>query len=109
MAPVIRSRYEQYKRDTQQFTTWLAQTAISLGYPLSKFDQEVGDDVEIKVQSAASKKNARKKARAKELAQLARERLEHDHEISPSNNPLGKLTRQLKVQRSGLILRYFWR
>jgi hypothetical protein len=76
MAPVIRSRYEQYKRDTQQFTTWLAQTAISLGYPLSQFDQEVGGDagdVEIKVQSAASKKNARKNARAKELAQLARE------------------------------------
>jgi hypothetical protein len=78
MAPVIRSRYEQYKRDTQQLTTWLAQKAIALGYPLSKFDQEIGGDggdVEIKVQSAASKKNARKKARAKELAQLAREGL----------------------------------
>ena len=90
MAPVIRSRYEQYKRDTQQFTTWLAQTAISLGYPLSKFDQEVGDDVEIKIQSAASKKNARKKARAKELAQLAREGLGKNDETTPSATPLGK-------------------
>jgi hypothetical protein len=110
MAPVIRSRYEQYKRDTQQLTTWLAQTAIIHGYPLSKFDQEVGgdtEDVEIKVQSAASKKNARKKARAKELAQLAREMLEHDHEISPSTAPLRKWTCQLKVQKSKLIVRYF--
>jgi hypothetical protein len=101
MAPVIRSRYEQYKRDTQQLTTWLAQTAILHGYPLSKFDQEIGgdaEDVEIKVQSAASKKNARKKARAKELAQLAQKGLEHDHEISPSNNPLGKWTYQLEVE-----------
>jgi len=93
MAPVIRSRYEQYKRDTQQLTTWLAQTAILHGYPLSKFDQEIGgdaEDVKIKVQSAASKKNARKKARAKELAQLAREALGKDDEITSSDAPLGK-------------------
>ena len=93
MAPVIRSRYEQYKRDTQQFTTWLAQTAISLGYPLSQFDQEINgdaEDVEIKVQSAASKKNARKKARAKELAQLAREGLGKDNEIASSGPSLGE-------------------
>jgi len=75
-------------------TTWLAQTAILHGYPLSKFDQEIGgdaEDVEIKVQSAASKKNARKKARAKELAQLARDRLGKDDEISSSNPSLGML------------------
>ena len=93
MAPVIRSRYEQYKRDTQQLTTWLAQTAILHGYPLSNFGQEIGgdaEDVKIKVQSAASKKNARKKARAKELAQLAREGLGKDDETASSGAPLGK-------------------
>jgi len=71
----------------------MAQTAILHGYPLSKFDQEIGEDVEdveIKVQSAASKKNARKKARAKELAQLARDELGKDDEITSSAAPLGK-------------------
>jgi len=91
MAPVIRSRYEQYKRDTQQFTTWLAQTAISLGCPLSQFDQEVGDDVEIIVRSAASKRNAKKKARAKEKVRLARQGREGDKEKCTSDHPLGKL------------------
>jgi hypothetical protein len=65
MPPLVRSRYEQYKRDTQQFTTWLAQTAISVGYPVSKFDKRDGIDIGEIVQSAASKKNAKKKARAK--------------------------------------------
>jgi hypothetical protein len=65
MPPLIRSRYEQYKRDTQQFTTWLAQTAISFGYPVSKFDKRNGADIGEIFQSAASKKNAKKKARAK--------------------------------------------
>ena len=65
MPPLIRSRYDQYKRDTQQFTTWLAQTAISVGYPVSKFDKRNGIDIGEIVQSAASKKNAKKKARAK--------------------------------------------
>lgn len=109
MAPVIRSRYEQYKRDTQQFTTWLAQTAISLGYPLSRFDHEAGNDVEIIVRSAASKKNARKKARAKELAQLAQEGLGKDDEITPSDASLGKCPYQLRVENRRLIPRCFWR
>jgi hypothetical protein len=92
MAPVIRSRYEQYKRDTQQFTTWLAQTAISLGYPLSQFDQEINGDaegVEVIVRSAASKKNAKKKARAKEKVRLAREGLEGNKGNAMSDNALG--------------------
>jgi len=82
MAPVIRSRYEQYKRDTQQFTTWLAQTAISLGYPLSNFDQEVkeaevdGVNAEVDIKPAAkSKKNAKRNARARDKVKLARESL----------------------------------
>jgi hypothetical protein len=72
MPPLIRSRYEQYKRDTQQFTTWLGQTAISLGYPLSKFDRCESEDAED-VPTTKSKKNAKKKARAKEKSKLARE------------------------------------
>jgi len=92
MPPVIRSRYDQYKRDTQQFTTWLAQTAISLGYPVSQFDQALGgegDDAQVLVRSAASKKNARKEARAKELAQLAREGLEQDNGNNSAYNLQG--------------------
>ena len=99
MAPVIRSRYEQYKRDTQQFTTWIAQTAILLGYPISKFDLDIGD-VEIIVRSAASKKNARKRARAKEQAQLVRQKLGQNDEISRSGAPLSKWTLQLTFPRS---------
>ena len=72
MASLIRSRYEQYKRDTQQFTTWLAQTAITLGYPLSNFDCRNSEDAED-VPTTKSKKNAKKKARAKEKVKLARE------------------------------------
>lgn len=66
MPPLVRSRYEQYKRDTQQFTTWLAQTAISLGYPISQFDEDTGQGIAEATQSAKAKKNAKKKARAKE-------------------------------------------
>lgn len=66
MPPLVRSRYEQYKKDTQQFTTWLAQTAISLGYPISQFDKSNGNGIGENVRSAASKKNAKRKARAKE-------------------------------------------
>jgi hypothetical protein len=65
MPPLIRSRYEQYKRDTEQFTTWLAQTAISVGYPVSKFDKNYGKGVGNTTRSAASKKNAKRKAREK--------------------------------------------
>jgi len=101
MAPVIRSRYEQYKRDTQQFTTWLAQTAISLGYPLSKFDQAIDDDVEVleqppkseeaevNIQSPTSKKNAKKKARRKENARLEREVIKGEKGNGMSHGLLG--------------------
>jgi hypothetical protein len=67
MPPILRSRYEQYKRDTQHFTTWLANTAISLGYPVAQFDKRDGvfEDVAPAL-SANAKKNARKKAKAKE-------------------------------------------
>ena len=73
MPPLIRSRYEQYKRDTQQFTTWLAQAAIPVGYPVSKFDKRNGISVGEVVQSAASKKNAKRKARAKAKKLVERE------------------------------------
>ena len=75
MPPLLRSRYEQYKRDTTQFTTWLAQTAISVGYPLSKFDRSVSEDAE-EVKTAKSKKNAKKKARAKEKMKVARQEVD---------------------------------
>lgn len=86
MPPLIRSRYEQYKRDTQQFTTWLAQTAISLGYPISKFDEGLDVSVEGTEQSAKSKKNAKKKARAKEKVKMVRDGVEEgqkDEESKP--------------------------
>ena len=79
MPPLIRSRYEQYKRDTQQFTTWPAQTAISVGYPLSNFDRSMSEDAE-EVKTAKSKKNAKKKARAKEKVKVAR--LEVDEAVA---------------------------
>lgn len=69
MPRFVRLRYEQYKRDTKQFTTWLAQTAISLGYPLDHFD-ESDEKLEEVVLTANAKKNARKKAKAKEKAKL---------------------------------------
>jgi hypothetical protein len=72
MPPLIRSRYEQYKRDTEQFTTWLAQTAISVGYPVSKFDRGDSEDAED-VPTTKSRKKAKEKARAKEKLKLARE------------------------------------
>ena len=96
MAPVIRSRYEQYKRDTQQFTTWLAQTAISLGYPLSKFDQEVEEigkdevNVEVDIKTAAkSKKNAKRNARARDKVKLARESVIEKQGNGTSGAPSG--------------------
>jgi hypothetical protein len=101
MAPVIRSRYEQYKRDTQQFTTWLAQTAISLGYPLSKFDQEVekvGEDApEVIIKTAKSKKNAKRNARARDKVKLARESLVEKQGNGPSGAPSGKVIYQPKI------------
>lgn len=67
MPVILRSRYEQYKRDTRHFTTWLANTAISLGYPLAQFDKEDEEaDDEPPALSVNAKKNARKKAKAKE-------------------------------------------
>jgi len=101
MAPVIRSRYEQYKRDTQQFTTWLAQTAISLGYPLSKFDQEVeeigkdGVNVEVDIKTAKSKKkNAKRNARARDKVKLARGGLAEKQGNESSGGPSGKYINQ---------------
>lgn len=91
MAPVIRSRYEQYKRDTQQFTTWLAQTAISLGYPLSKFDQEVNELVEVDIKMAKlKKKNAKRNARARDKVKLARESQAEKQGNGSSGAPSGK-------------------
>lgn len=104
MAPVIRSRYEQYKRDTQQFTTWLAQTAISLGYPLSKFDQEVtelgkdGLNVEVDIKTARlKKKNAKRNARARDKVKLARESLVEKQGNGSSGAPSGKHMKQPKI------------
>jgi hypothetical protein len=74
--PLIRSRYEQYKRDTEQFTTWLAQTAISLGYPTSNFEKGVEEKPEGTVQTAKSKRRAQKKARAKEKVKLERDEVD---------------------------------
>lgn len=37
MARFVRTKYQQYKRDTQQLSTWLAQAALQHGYPVSSF------------------------------------------------------------------------
>jgi hypothetical protein len=121
MAPVIRSRYEQYKRDTQQFTTWLAQTAISLDYPLSNFDEEAqkagdeevekveenGNAAEVIIKSDKSKKNAKRKARAKDKVKLARESVVEKQGNGPSGAPSGKHMNQPKVPTERLISRRF--
>lgn len=70
MPGFLRTHYLQYKRETAQLSSWLAQTAVSLGYPLGSFTPH-GDTPQPR--SAAQKRNARKKARvkAKKLAQKA--------------------------------------
>jgi hypothetical protein len=74
MPRFIRSKYQQYKQDTQQLSTWLALTAINYGFPLSNFasaPQPVNSAVDSAEEGKTAqqlknaKKSAKKKAKAK--------------------------------------------
>ncbi|OCF45729.1 hypothetical protein I317_00216 [Kwoniella heveanensis CBS 569] len=71
MSTFIRSKYQQYKRDTHKLAEWLARAAIQNGYSLGGFseaDQSFDDDGNQK-RTANQVKNAKKKAKAKAKAQ----------------------------------------
>lgn len=70
MPAFLRTHYQQYKRDTAQFSTWLVKTASSVGYPVSSLDRSTEahaeeDEGPTATQVRNAKKNARKKAKAK--------------------------------------------
>ncbi|CAD6884412.1 unnamed protein product [Tilletia controversa] len=63
-APQIRSKYQRYKHDTAQLTTWLCQAAVQAGYPLSEFVRVDAPTMTDKQRKQALK-NSKKKAKAK--------------------------------------------
>lgn len=74
MPRFIRSKYQQYKQDTQQLSTWLALSAINYGFPLDKFASsphavdptgDAADTTKTAQQVKNAKKNAKKKAKVK--------------------------------------------
>ncbi|WWD04021.1 hypothetical protein V865_002084 [Kwoniella europaea PYCC6329] len=71
MSRFIRSKYQQYKRDNEQLSTWLGRTAVNYGFQLANFleaDKYLdGGDGDAKP-TANQLKNAKKKAKAKARA-----------------------------------------
>lgn len=71
MPSVLRTHYQQYKRDTNQLSTWLAKAAVSLGFPIDAINFTAGRPLDEAVptrtaqQIRNAKKTARKKAKAK--------------------------------------------
>ncbi|WWC65533.1 uncharacterized protein I303_108151 [Kwoniella dejecticola CBS 10117] len=69
MSRLIRSKYQQYKRDNDQLTSWLANAAVQYGYPISSFTQTVDPVVGVDEKPTPSQqKNAKKKAKARAKA-----------------------------------------
>ncbi|OCF61656.1 hypothetical protein L486_01314 [Kwoniella mangroviensis CBS 10435] len=71
MSHFIRSKYQQYKRDNEQLSTWLGNTAVNYGFQLANFPEADkyldGGDGDAKP-AANQLKNAKKKAKAKARA-----------------------------------------
>lgn len=76
MPRFVRSKYQQYKQDTQQLSTWLALTAINYGFPLTSFAsapppadsaQQADEPAKTAQQRKNAKKNLKKKTKAKHL------------------------------------------
>ncbi|WVQ98196.1 hypothetical protein IAU59_005318 [Kwoniella sp. CBS 9459] len=70
MSSFIRSKYQQYKRDTYKLADWLAKAAVQNGYSIDGFaeaDQSFDDGAPKP--TANQVKNAKKKAKAKAKAQ----------------------------------------
>jgi len=67
MAHSFRTKYGQYKHDTVQVSTWLAETALRNGYTLSSTKHShVPLDADRSGLTAEQRRNAKKKERRKE-------------------------------------------
>ncbi|WVW86532.1 hypothetical protein I302_108581 [Kwoniella bestiolae CBS 10118] len=65
MSKFIRSKYQQYKRDNNQLSTWLGKTAVQYGFSLDNFTPSSEHLEEDDKLSPSQKKNAKKRAKAK--------------------------------------------
>ncbi|KAL9931995.1 hypothetical protein V8E36_009056 [Tilletia maclaganii] len=68
------TKYQQYKRDTAEISTFLARCALAYGFPISAFEQSAApsnaaDEGRTKQQVKTAKKNARRRAKKKAQTQ----------------------------------------
>lgn len=74
MPVFLRTHYQQYKRDTDQLSTWLGKTAVSPGFPVASLTMsEVIEGHATETRTASQVKNAKNKARDKAKNQRRKE------------------------------------
>ncbi|ORY22843.1 hypothetical protein BCR39DRAFT_562195 [Naematelia encephala] len=68
MPRFLRTKYQQYKNDTFQLSTWLAEAAFNFGYPLDAFAEAEGVIDGTERRTAQQLRNAKKKAKGRAKA-----------------------------------------
>jgi hypothetical protein len=89
MSSTTLTRYQQYKRDTINISTWLAQTALSYGFALRSAKPAPNsldpDRASLTAEEIRAEKNRRKKERrkAREDAQVGNENAASVEDLGP--------------------------